>query len=124
MSDRKADIAAKNKKVARRLFLTTAGMGAFAYASAPLYDLFCRTTGFGGTPVVAQAGGADSVHPRCPQDFEQPGQGEQFDQANRCQVDTVLSQQDWQGVCHQARWQTLGTVERGQQGHGCQDGGM
>ncbi len=24
--------------------------------SAPLYDLFCRTTGFGGTPVVAQAG--------------------------------------------------------------------
>lgn len=56
MSDQKADIAAKNRKVARRLFLTTAGMGAFAYASAPLYDLFCRTTGFGGTPVVAQAG--------------------------------------------------------------------
>jgi len=56
MSDLKADIAAKNKKVARRLLLTTAGMGAFAYASAPLYDLFCRTTGFGGTPVVAQAG--------------------------------------------------------------------
>jgi len=56
MSDPKADMAARNKKVARRLFLTTAGMGAFAYASAPLYDLFCRTTGFGGTPVVAQAG--------------------------------------------------------------------
>lgn len=56
MSNLKADIAAKNKKVARRLLLTTAGMGAFAYASAPLYDLFCRTTGFGGTPVVAQAG--------------------------------------------------------------------
>ena len=56
MSNPKADIAAKNKKVARRLLLTTAGMGAFAYASAPLYDLFCRTTGFGGTPVVAQAG--------------------------------------------------------------------
>jgi cytochrome c oxidase assembly protein subunit 11 len=56
MSDPKADIAAKNRKVARRLFLATAGMGGFAYASAPLYDLFCRTTGFGGTPVVAQAG--------------------------------------------------------------------
>ncbi len=56
MSDLKADIAAKNRKVARRLLLTTAGMGAFAYASAPLYDLFCRTTGFGGTPVVAQTG--------------------------------------------------------------------
>jgi cytochrome c oxidase assembly protein subunit 11 len=56
MSEQKADIAAKNRKVARRLFLATAGMGGFAYASAPLYDLFCRTTGFGGTPVVAQAG--------------------------------------------------------------------
>lgn len=56
MSDPKAEMAARNRKVARRLFLTTAGMGAFAYASAPLYDLFCRTTGFGGTPVVAQAG--------------------------------------------------------------------
>ncbi len=56
MSDQKADIAARNRKVARRLFLATAGMGGFAYASAPLYDLFCRTTGFGGTPVVAQAG--------------------------------------------------------------------
>ncbi|MCC8431403.1 cytochrome c oxidase assembly protein [Reyranella aquatilis] len=56
MSDPRADIAAKNRKVARRLFLATAGMGGFAYASAPLYDLFCRTTGFGGTPVVSQAG--------------------------------------------------------------------
>lgn len=56
MSEPKTDIAAKNRKVARRLFLATAGMGGFAYASAPLYDLFCRTTGFGGTPVVAQAG--------------------------------------------------------------------
>jgi cytochrome c oxidase assembly protein subunit 11 len=25
-----------------------------AYASVPLYDLFCRTTGFGGTPLVAK----------------------------------------------------------------------
>ena len=56
MTDDTPDTAAKNKRLARRLFLVTAGMGGFAYASAPLYDLFCRTTGFGGTPVVAQSG--------------------------------------------------------------------
>lgn len=56
MTEPVPDTAAKNKRLARRLFLVTAGMGGFAYASAPLYDLFCRTTGFGGTPVVAQAG--------------------------------------------------------------------
>ncbi len=27
-------------------------MGALAFASVPLYDLFCRVTGFGGTPMV------------------------------------------------------------------------
>jgi cytochrome c oxidase assembly protein subunit 11 len=30
-----------------------AGMLGLAYASVPLYDLFCRMTGFGGTPIVA-----------------------------------------------------------------------
>lgn len=29
-----------------------ASMTALAFASAPLYDLFCRVTGFGGTPMV------------------------------------------------------------------------
>ncbi|HEY8564173.1 MAG TPA: cytochrome c oxidase assembly protein [Beijerinckiaceae bacterium] len=28
------------------------GMVGLAYASVPLYDLFCRMTGFGGTPIV------------------------------------------------------------------------
>jgi len=32
------------------------GMVCLAYASSPLYDLFCRTTGFAGTPLVAQEG--------------------------------------------------------------------
>ncbi|MCF3933505.1 cytochrome c oxidase assembly protein [Acuticoccus sp. M5D2P5] len=39
--------------------LTCAGLVAImvgaAYASVPLYNLFCRVTGFGGTPLVAQA---------------------------------------------------------------------
>jgi cytochrome c oxidase assembly protein subunit 11 len=39
-----------------------AGMGAMAWAAVPLYDLFCRVTGYGGTPLVAgPAGGADRV---------------------------------------------------------------
>jgi cytochrome c oxidase assembly protein subunit 11 len=49
-------MAEKNARLGRRLVLLTAGMGGLAYASAPLYDLFCRTTGFGGRPLVAQPG--------------------------------------------------------------------
>ncbi|TAJ36447.1 MAG: cytochrome c oxidase assembly protein [Reyranella sp.] len=49
-------MAEKNARLGRRLVLLTAGMGGLAYASAPLYDLFCRTTGFGGRPLVAQSG--------------------------------------------------------------------
>jgi cytochrome c oxidase assembly protein subunit 11 len=37
-----------------------AGMVGLAYASVPLYDLFCRATGFDGTPRVA-ANGASGV---------------------------------------------------------------
>ena len=33
-----------------------------AFASAPLYDMFCRVTGFAGTPLrAAQAPGADQT---------------------------------------------------------------
>ncbi|MFK7875729.1 MAG: cytochrome c oxidase assembly protein [Paracoccaceae bacterium] len=31
-------------------------MGGLAWASVPFYDWFCRVTGFGGTPLVAEAG--------------------------------------------------------------------
>jgi cytochrome c oxidase assembly protein subunit 11 len=46
----------KNARLARRLVLVTGGMAGLAYASAPLYDMFCRATGFAGTPQVAQEG--------------------------------------------------------------------
>ena len=49
-------------KARRRDFVVAAACGAFvaamvgaAYAAVPLYSWFCRTTGFGGTPVVAHA---------------------------------------------------------------------
>ncbi|MGP6086436.1 cytochrome c oxidase assembly protein [Antarctobacter jejuensis] len=34
-------------------------MGGLAWASVPFYDWFCRVTGFGGTPNVADAAGAE-----------------------------------------------------------------
>ncbi len=48
-------LAAKNKKLARTVFLTVFAMIGLAYASVPLYDVFCRVTGFGGTPQTAEA---------------------------------------------------------------------
>ena len=46
----------KNARLAWTLAATVGGMLALAYAASPLYDMFCRATGFGGTPQVAQQG--------------------------------------------------------------------
>ncbi|MGE3769762.1 MAG: cytochrome c oxidase assembly protein [Bdellovibrionales bacterium] len=43
----------KNTKLAIALLLFVAAMVGLAYASVPLYDMFCRVTGFGGTTQVA-----------------------------------------------------------------------
>ena len=51
-----ADSGRKNARLAGWLIAAAVGMVGLAYASSPLYDLFCRTTDFGGTPVVAQQG--------------------------------------------------------------------
>jgi cytochrome c oxidase assembly protein subunit 11 len=37
-----------------------ASMTALAFASVPLYDLFCRVTGFGGTPMVRSVGASST----------------------------------------------------------------
>ncbi len=47
---------ARNARVAWGLAAVVGGMLALAFAAAPLYDLFCRSTGFGGTPKIAQEG--------------------------------------------------------------------
>lgn len=41
--------------VAAACGLFAAGMVGMAYAAVPLYDWFCRTTGYAGTPMVAKA---------------------------------------------------------------------
>ena len=48
------------RKTAVQLVAVVVVMGGLAWASVPLYDWFCRVTGFGGTPLVAEAG-ADAV---------------------------------------------------------------
>ena len=48
--------ADRNARFAWRLAGVATGMLALAYAASPLYDMFCRATGFAGTPVVAVAG--------------------------------------------------------------------
>jgi cytochrome c oxidase assembly protein subunit 11 len=45
----------RNRRIMIALFGVVTGMIGLAFASVPLYDLFCRVTGFGGTTGVAQA---------------------------------------------------------------------
>jgi cytochrome c oxidase assembly protein subunit 11 len=52
-------VARRNARTARNLVVLVVGMAALAYAAVPLYELFCRVTGFAGTPIVAQQGAGD-----------------------------------------------------------------
>lgn len=49
------DHHARNRRVALFVFLTVVLMVGLSFASVPLYNLFCRVTGFGGTTGVAEA---------------------------------------------------------------------
>jgi len=51
----RTELAAKNRKVAGRAVLFVLFMIGLAYASVPLYRIFCQVTGFGGTPMRADA---------------------------------------------------------------------
>ena len=48
-------LKAKNRRIFVSLALVVAAMVGMSYAAVPLYDLFCRVTGFGGTTQVASA---------------------------------------------------------------------
>ena len=47
------DLARKNRNVGLIVVSIVFAMGGLAFASVPLYDLFCRVTGWGGTTQVA-----------------------------------------------------------------------
>lgn len=71
-----------NKKVALIVTSVVAGMIGMAYAAVPLYDLFCRVTGYGGTTQRVELASSDvidrtmkvrftaNVHRDMPWDFE------------------------------------------------------
>lgn len=50
------DAAARNGRIALICVGVVMAMTGLAFASVPLYDLFCRVTGFGGTPMVSTVG--------------------------------------------------------------------
>lgn len=49
------DLEAKNKRILLAVLGTVCLMVVVSFASVPLYDLFCRVTGYGGTTQVADA---------------------------------------------------------------------
>lgn len=49
------DLVRKNARTGLVVMAVVIGMITLAFASAPLYSLFCRVTGFGGTTMVAAA---------------------------------------------------------------------
>jgi cytochrome c oxidase assembly protein subunit 11 len=56
-----AALARRHARVALALATFVATMVGAAYASVPLYDWFCRTTGFGGRPLVAAKAPSASI---------------------------------------------------------------
>jgi len=46
-------LAQKNRRLVAGLGFVVVGMVGMSYAAVPLYDLFCRVTGFGGTTQIA-----------------------------------------------------------------------
>ncbi len=52
-------LEARNKRTMMIAFGIALGMLGLGYAAVPLYDLFCRVTGFGGTTQVASEAEAD-----------------------------------------------------------------
>ncbi|WP_179378854.1 cytochrome c oxidase assembly protein [Jannaschia marina] len=48
-----------NGRVVAMTLFTVLGMGSLGWAAVPLYDLFCRVTGYGGTTARAEAGAGE-----------------------------------------------------------------
>ncbi|WP_240035738.1 cytochrome c oxidase assembly protein [Hwanghaeella grinnelliae] len=50
------NVDSRNKKTMLAIAGVVCGMVGLAYASVPLYEIFCRVTGYGGTTQVAEQG--------------------------------------------------------------------
>ena len=51
----------ETERTAAQLVGVVLVMGGLAWASVPLYDWFCRVTGFGGTPLVAEENTSEEI---------------------------------------------------------------
>src|SRR5215467_1904558 len=58
---RDRNLVRRHRTVALSCAAFVAAMVGVAYASVPLYDWFCRTTGFGGVPLVAKQAPAGAI---------------------------------------------------------------
>ena len=56
-------LARKNGRMAAMMALIAVGMVGMAFAAVPLYDMFCRVTGFAGTTMRTDAAEAAAVQP-------------------------------------------------------------
>ena len=57
------NLKAQNKKVIFIITFIGMLMLSLSYAAVPLYDIFCRVTGFGGTTQIASSAPGSSGHP-------------------------------------------------------------
>ena len=64
------NLKAQNKKVIFIITFVGMLMLSLSYAAVPLYDIFCRVTGFGGTTQIASSAPGSSGHPNISIRFE------------------------------------------------------
>lgn len=55
MNDHDRDLTRKNARTGLMVMAVVVGMVALSFASVPLYTLFCKVTGYGGTTQVSEA---------------------------------------------------------------------
>jgi len=53
--DPHAEMTRKNAKLGLTVLAVVIGMVGMSFAFIPLYNLFCRVTGFGGTPIISES---------------------------------------------------------------------
>ena len=64
------NLKAQNKKVIFKITFVGMLILSLSYAAVPLYDIFCRVTGFGGTTQIASSAPGSSGHPNINIRFE------------------------------------------------------
>ena len=64
------NLKAQNKKVIFIITFVRMLMLSLSYAAVPLYDIFCRVTGFGGTTQIASSAPGSTGHPNINIRFE------------------------------------------------------